>query len=407
MPMDPATLDYLHGLTQIASQPGNLRSLLQQFLAELRKNFVFDNVAAYLLDETHTSLEVEYARAIGRAKTAEADAAWGETFAGQVVRKGSHLVLDPNPNIPANDRLHQAYLLGLPMFMDQEIQGALVFVRFGGPPYETEHIKIASFASALISGLFEREIWRKTHLELRDLKRQMQLQEDFVSTISHELRTPLGFIKGYSTSLLREDTSWDPETQKEFLMIIDEEADRLSVLIENVLESARLQSRTLQLRFQPLRLDAVIRDVIARLRVRHRELQVTTDLRPAPSIQGDGVRLAQVIENLFTNAIKYAPGTPVTVMLEQMDENARITFTDRGPGINPDSLPFIFDRFYRARNEKTITGTGLGLYICKQIIEAHRGKIWAESTPGQGTTFFIELPINSSNVAPQQSAEIE
>jgi signal transduction histidine kinase len=109
--------------------------------------------------------------------------------------------------------------------------------------------------------LFEREIWRETHTELHDLKRQMQLQEDFVSTISHELRTPLGFIKGYSTSLLREDTTWDPETQREFLMIIDEEADRLSVLIENVLESARLQSRTLQLRFQPLRLDAVIRDV--------------------------------------------------------------------------------------------------------------------------------------------------
>ena len=75
----------------------------------------------------------------------------------------------------------------------------------------------------------------------------------------------------------------------------------------------------------------------------------------------------------------------------------RIAFHDQGPGIDSESLPFIFDRFYRARNEKTITGTGLGLYICKQIIEAHRGKIWAESNPGQGTTFFIELPINSSN----------
>ena len=405
--MDSSTLEYLHGLTQIASQPGNLRTILEQFLAELRKNFVVDNVAAYLLDETHATLEVEYARAIGRAKTAEADAAWGETFAGQVVRKGSHLVLDPNPDIPANDRLHQAYLLGLPLFMDQKIQGALVFVRFGGPPYEAEHIKIASFVSVILAGLFEREIWRKTHLELRDLKRQMQLQEDFVSTISHELRTPLGFIKGYSTSLLREDTSWDPETQKEFLMIIDEEADRLSVLIENVLESARLQSRTLQLRFQPLRLDAVIRDVIARLHVRHKELEVNTDIKSTPSIHGDGVRLAQVIENLFTNAIKYAPGTPITVILDQLDEDVRITFMDRGPGIDPDSLPFVFDRFYRARNEKTITGTGLGLYICKQIIEAHRGKIWAESAPGQGTTFFIELPVNSSKAAPQQSTEVE
>jgi two-component system sensor histidine kinase KdpD len=349
------------------------------------------------VDETNRSLEVRYARAIGRAKTAEADAAWGETFASQVVRKGDMLLQDHSPDAKTDDRLQQAYLLGLPLVMDQQVRGALVFVRFGGPAYEEEHIRIASFASVILAVLFERDIWRENHSELHDLKRQMQLQEDFVSTISHELRTPLGFIKGYSTSLLREDTTWDPETQREFLMIIDEEADRLSVLIENVLESARLQSRTLQLRFQPLRLDAVIRDVIARLRVRHRELDVNVQLDNTPSIQGDGVRLAQVIENLFTNAIKYAPGAPIDVGLEQVDRSVRIAFHDQGPGIDSDSLPFIFDRFYRARNEKTITGTGLGLYICKQIIEAHRGKIWAESAPGQGTTFFIELPINSSS----------
>jgi len=263
---------------------------------------------------------------------------------------------------------------------------------------------MASFASVLLSVMFERDIWRETYSELRDLRRQMQLQEDFVSTISHELRTPLGFIKGYSTSLLREDTTWDAETQREFLMIIDEEADRLSLLIENVLESARLQSRTLQLRFQPLRLDAVVRDVIARIRARHKELNVQVELNSTPSIHGDGVRLAQVIENLFTNAIKYAPGALIVVILEQIGENVLITFSDQGPGIDNESLPFIFDRFYRARNEKAITGTGLGLYICKQIIEAHRGKIWVESNSGQGTTFFIKLPINSANI-PQQSKE--
>jgi signal transduction histidine kinase len=244
--------------------------------------------------------------------------------------------------------------------------------------------------------LFERAAWIKLQKELRDLKRQMQLQEDFVSTISHELRTPLGFIKGYSTSLLRQDTSWDDETQKEFLTIIDEEADRLSLLIENVLESARLQSKTLPLRFQPLRLDAVLRDVIMRIRSRQKELDVSMELETVPPISGDGVRLAQVFENLFTNAIKYAPGSPLVVLLNQVDDNILISFVDHGPGIPKESLPLIFERFYRVRGEKTVTGTGLGLYICKQIILAHRGKIWAESTPGQGTTFFIELPINSS-----------
>lgn len=390
--MDSSTLAYLQELMQIASQAGNSRNTLEQFVTALRKEFVFDNVAIYLLDETNKTVEVTYARAIGRAKNAEADAAWGETFASQVVKKGSILLQDPLPDVKSDDRLHQSYLLGLPLRMNETVQGAIVFVRFGGPTYEDAHIKIASFGASLLSVLFDRITWNETHSELHDLKRQMQLQEDFVSTISHELRTPLGFIKGYSTSLLREDTSWDEATQKEFLTIIDEEADRLSLLIENVLESARLQSRTLPLRFQPLRLDAVIRDVVTRLRARHKNMDVSMDLKLTPPIDGDGVRLAQVFENLFTNAIKYAPNAPILVLLEKVGEKVIIAFIDRGPGIPKESLPFIFDRFYRVRSEKSVTGTGLGLYICKQIIEAHRGKIWAESNPGQGTTFFIELP---------------
>ena len=381
---------------RITAFADNSRPVIERFLKTLREQFVFDNVAVYLYDQSSESLEVVYARAVGRAKSAEADAAWGETFAGQVLKGGRLLLQDPKPDAPPDDRLSQAYLLGLPLRSDALTKGALVFVRFGGPVYESEHIALASFASDLLSNLFERAAWRETNSELRELKRQMQLQEDFVSTISHELRTPLGFIKGYSTSLLRQDTSWDDETQKEFLTIIDEEADRLSLLIENVLESARLQSKTLPLRFQPLRLDSVLRDVIMRIRIRHKELDVNMDLKPSPSIQGDGVRLSQVFENLFTNALKYAPGAPIDVLLNQVGGNIIISFKDHGPGIPAESLPLIFERFYRVRSERTITGTGLGLYICKQIINAHRGKIWAESAPGQGTTFFIELPINSS-----------
>jgi signal transduction histidine kinase len=394
--MDYKTLEYLQELMLITAFADNSRPLIERFLQTLREQFVFDNVAVYVYDESTQSLDVVYARAVGRAKTAEADAAWGETFAGQVLKSGKLLLQDPKSDAPLDDRLSQAYLLGLPLRSDAATKGALIFVRFGGPVYESEHIELASFAADLLSNLFERAAWKETTSELRELKRQMQLQEDFVSTISHELRTPLGFIKGYSTSLLRQDTSWDAETQKEFLTIIDEEADRLSLLIENVLESARLQSKTLPLRFQPLRLDSVLRDIIMRLRIRHKDLDVSVNLSDAPSILGDSVRLSQVFENLFTNAIKYAPGAPILVELNQVGENILISFKDHGPGIPADSLPLIFERFYRVRTEKTVTGTGLGLYICKQIIRAHRGKIWAESTLGQGTTFFIELPINSS-----------
>jgi len=396
--MDSEMLEYLHGLIQIAAQAGNSRGTIEKFLTTLRKQFVFDNVAVYLQDERTASLEIVYARAIGRARNAEADAAWGETFASQVFAKGLILTQDPQPDAPADDRLRQAYMLGLPLGGDgSTTRGAVVFVRFGGPIYENEHIRVAKMATDLISVLFERAEWRATNSELNELKRQMQLQEDFVSTISHELRTPLGFIKGYSTSLLRKDTEWDDDTRDEFLNIIDEEADRLSLLIENVLESARLQSKTLPLRFQPLRLDAVLRDVVMRIRSRYKDLEVQLDTSSTPSIQGDGVRIAQVFENLFTNAIKYASGSPITIKLYSNGETVMVIFKDQGPCIAQDALPLIFERFYRVRSEKTVTGSGLGLYICKQIIQAHRGKIWAESTPGEGTAFFIELPINPSN----------
>ena len=390
--MEVQLFSYVNILMKIVNERGDARTLVEKFLAELRREFVFDNVAAYLHDDETDLLEIVYARAIGRAKNAEADAAWGDTVAAQVMEKERLLIQEPEDISSTDDRVRQAYLLGLPLRLDGSVKGALVFIRFGGPAYTDDHITAASLGAELLTILFERRAWRSANNELNELRQQIQLQDDFVSTISHELRTPLGFIKGDSTSLLREDTSWDAETQKEFLTIIDEEADRLSLLIENVLESARLQSKTLPLRFQPLRLDAVLRDVSTRIRSRYKELDVSLDLQFSTTTQADGVRIAQVFENLFTNAVKYAPGSSIIVGLKEVGQSLIVSFTDNGPGIPSESLPLVFDRFYRVRNEKA-TGTGLGLYICKQIIEAHRGKIWAESTPGQGTTFFIELPI--------------
>ena len=395
--MDAQSFSYVNELMKTINGRGNTRMVIEKFLAVLRREFVFDNVAAYLQDNETGTLEIVYARAVGRAKNAEADAAWGEDIANQVLAKKQLLIREPETVSKSDDRVNQAYLLGLPLHIDGLLSGAVVFVRFGGPAYADDHVTVAMLSAELLSVLFERRAWREMNDELGELKQQIQLQDDFVSTISHELRTPLGFIKGYSTSLLREDTSWDTETQKEFLTIIDEEADRLSLLIENVLESARLQSKTLPLRFQPLRLDAVLRDVSTRIRSRYKELDVSLDLKASATIQADGVRIAQVFENLFTNAVKYAPGSSIVVGLRQVGVAMIVTFMDNGPGIPAESLPLIFERFYRVRTEKA-TGTGLGLYICKQIIEAHRGKIWAESIPGQGTTFFIELPVNQNAI---------
>ena len=246
--------------------------------------------------------------------------------------------------------------------------------------------------------LIERRDLQEARAELDSVQRQMRLQDDFVSTISHELRTPLGFIKGYSTSLLRQDTTWDLETQREFLNIIDEEADRLTRLIEDMLESARLQSKTIQFKFAPVRLDALLRDVATRIKTHRPELKITFKLESLTPIQGDAMRLSQVFNNLFSNAIKYAPGAEILITMTTAGDCLRVTFADNGEGIPEDYLPFLFERFYRVPGERTVTGTGLGLYICKQIVMAHHGNIWVESELGQGTTFIMELPIDRPQI---------
>ncbi len=391
MSVDPQTLDYLYSILQAVNAKADWKAALDTLLASLRDEFVYDNVAVYIRD-SGTGLDIIYARAVGRGKNAEADVNWGEGVAGEVIAKREMILREPVHN-PRTDRLDLPYLIGLPLFTAGRLTGALVFVRFGGPGYSTIHVRMAELIAMTVGSLLASKALQEARTDLESVQKQMRLQDDFVSTISHELRTPLGFIKGYSTSLLREDTKWDEKTQREFLAIIDDEADRLTHLIENMLESARLQTKTLQFKFQPLRLDALIRDVATRIHTHHPELQVNFDSENVPPILGDGVRISQVFENLFSNAMKYAPESPIRITIRRSVKTLRVTFADRGPGIPEDYLPFIFERFYRVPGQGTVTGTGLGLYICRQIILAHHGKIWAESILDEGTTFFIELPI--------------
>jgi signal transduction histidine kinase len=392
--LDPRTLAYIQNLIQAASMTDDWKGGLDKLLIALRNEFVFDNVVIYVLDPATLSLEVAYARAVGRGKAAEADAAWGENLANLVLARESMIVQDPV--VGATERLSQAYLLGLPLYDGSKAIGVMIFVRFGGPAYKDTKIPLAIVAGSWASALLNRKAHKETHQQLDALRQKVQLQDDFLATISHELRTPLGFIKGYSTTLLRSDTTWDSEVSKEFLTIIDEEADRLAQLIDNILESAKLQSRSVQLNVQLLRLDALIRDVVIRVRTRHKDLDVDLQLEAAPPIQGDNVRLTQVFENLFSNAVKYAEGSKISVIAKMVDNSLLVTFSDQGPGIPRAYLPYIFERFYRVPGDRSNTGSGLGLYICNQIIMAHRGKIWVESELNQGTTFYIQLPIEST-----------
>lgn len=387
-------LDHLYEISSIVTKTTEWKPALNEIASLVRRIFIFDNLAVYLADPARHDLDVMYARAMGRGRSAEADIAWGEVIANQIM-DNPRTILEEPVNNPEIDRLERPYILGIPLQVADRTLGAIVFIRFGSPPFEAEAIRLAEFISGQIALLVERQNLRLAYENLEQQNMEARLQEDFISTITHELRTPLGFIKGYSTTLLRSDTKWDPETQQEFLRIIDQEADRLQELIENLLDSARLQSSNLKMEFQAVRLDTLVKSVADRVRMHNADIQVEIEAdKQSSMIRGDPKRLGQVFENLLNNAVKYAPGSKVSVRIEQQDnENVLIHVQDYGPGIPQRFLPHIFDRFFRNPElEPYVHGSGLGLFICKKIIQAHHGQIYATSVVREGTTFHISLP---------------
>jgi K+-sensing histidine kinase KdpD len=397
IPFSSVKPQHLYTISQIVTRANECKPALDEITTFVHNNIIFDNLVVYRSDaENH--LDVFYARAMGRGRSGEADIAWGEILANQIISQKKTILQEPEDNTQP-DRLNRPYLLGIPLQVHSEILGTIVFIRFGSPPFQEEEIYLAEFIAQQISLVLERQILQQEFEVLQAQNQQAKLQENFISTITHELRSPLGFIKGYTTTLLRSDTTWDQNTQQEFLSIIDQETDHLEELIENLLDSARLQSGQLPMNFQPVRLDGLLNDVIARAHLHHPDQQIFLEIDQTPEkVQGDARRLAQVFENILSNAVKYAPQSPIWIKLRPEGSNMYISIVDHGPGISEQYLSHIFERFFRNPEQTpNVHGSGLGLFICDQIIHAHHGQIYATSEIGKGTTFHIKLPLRSIN----------
>ncbi len=237
-------------------------------------------------------------------------------------------------------------------------------------------------------------------LLLRDVTHEKELdrlKSQLLSTVSHELRTPLASIKGFATTLLRQDVAWDDGTRREFLAIIDQESDRLSELIGNLLDMARVEAGTLRVEPEPANLRPIVEEVVRTFSLMTSQHQFQIEMpRRLPRIMADPRRVRQVLRNLLENAVKYSPaGGPIVVAVEVHPDAVQVGVADRGIGIQPEHLGRVFDRFYQVDNASTrnVGGSGLGLSICKAIVEAHRGRIWVESQVGIGSSFHFTLPL--------------
>ncbi len=223
-----------------------------------------------------------------------------------------------------------------------------------------------------------------------------QMKSTFVSVISHELKTPVALIKGYAGTLRRPDVKWDSETIQEGLGVIEEEADRLNSLIDNLLDASRIQAGVFKLELGDVNLERLTQRVVDGFQFQTETHGFQLDF-PAelPAVVADEARIRQVLDNLVSNAIKYSPdGGTIRIGAWHDAQGVTVFVADQGIGIPHDEQSRLFESFYRVDSgmRRRTKGTGLGLYLSKTIIDAHDGAIWVRSEPGKGSTFFFTLP---------------
>ncbi len=223
-----------------------------------------------------------------------------------------------------------------------------------------------------------------------------QLRNSLLSAISHDLRTPLAAIVGASSSLIRDGDKLDGQARHELGQAIYDEATRMSGLANNLLDMARLQVGAIALNRQWQPLEEVVGASLTGMNTRLADHPVTVHLpRDLPLVEIDGLLIERVFANLVENAVKYTPsGTPIEISAVSDGDEIVVTVADRGPGIPPGEEQRIFEKFHRVASEGNQGGAGLGLTICRSIVEAHRGRIWAENRSGGGAAFHFDLPLS-------------
>jgi two-component system phosphate regulon sensor histidine kinase PhoR len=234
--------------------------------------------------------------------------------------------------------------------------------------------------------------------DITELRRLERIRQDFVANVSHELRTPISSIKGYAETLL-EGALEDKDNAKEFISIIYHDSNRLSQLINDLLDLSKIESGKMKMNFVPLDAVSVIRRAITVIenQAKAKSILFKVNLAPElPKIKADETRFSQVMINLLDNAIKYTPENgSVTVTAKVVNNSLQVDIEDTGIGISEKDLPRIFERFYRVDKARSreLGGTGLGLSIVKHIVQAHGGQVWVKSELGLGSTFSFTIPL--------------
>lgn len=245
-------------------------------------------------------------------------------------------------------------------------------------------------------------------LALHDNTEEKRLEEmklDFVSMAAHELRTPLTSLRGYLSILIKDNKNVLKPEEATFLARADISAQQLGALVDNLLNVSRIENHRLTINIEPFDIKQLIQQSVEQIMERAKDKKITLEFKkddsPLPKVLIDKLRMGEVLNNLLSNAIAYTQqGGKVTVWTERKDDLVVTHVQDTGEGIPKESLPHLFTKFFRisGKLEQTTKGTGLGLYISKEIVQMHHGEIWVESEVGKGSTFSFSLPTESKGL---------
>jgi signal transduction histidine kinase len=316
-----------------------------------------------------------------------------EVLEGKLVYRES---MDP-PQYPEEEELLR---LGLrsrvlaPLQVGPRTIGMLGLVRVEPDAFAPAELELLSLLGRLVATAVQNirayEAERNTADELRRLS---ALRADFVSLVSHELRSPMAAVIGAARTLQGRWRELTPDQRESFLGLIGDETSRLARLIDDVLDTSRIEAGTFSFTFSDVDLGELLRDVVAAAELAQDEVQLTTEVGALPNVRGDRERLRQVIQNLVDNAVKYSSaGGRVHVRAVPGSGHVLIDVADQGPGIAPEDQQLIFEKFGRSSGGTTKPGTGLGLFIARSIAEAHGGTLDVQSVPERGSVFRLELP---------------
>ena len=418
----------LHALTEIAktlTSPLELPELLDAVMYRIVGVLEPAEVGVIMLwDQSSGLFRSEACFGFNKKIMKEMGLRAGESVTGKVFDEGKARMIRTPAEVaemmadmrPANRKVNARALgtdalpkctIAAPLTVGEQKYGVLVLETLKGPAeFEPTDLPFVQTIADLIALAIDRARLEAKADAIRSARQADRLRSEVMATLSHQLRMPLSAIKGYATALMLDDIQWSEDKRREFLQLVDEETDSMQSMIKELLDSSLIDVGQMSLELQPMRLPYMARDIAADFQRRYEKHRIIVDFPSEfPILDIDPRWMKQVFRNVLDNAIKYSPDGGLIVVRGEIRQNVVvISVSDQGVGISPEDLIPLFEKYFRARSHNgfRVPGTGLGLPVACAIVEAHGGRIWAESKVGQGTTIYFSIPRPIINLAVEE-----